>query len=133
MNLIDKKVSHKLFGAGNIVKQNDSTVEINFESGNKKFVYPDVFANHLKLDDISDARLLEKIIQKKESEKKEKENKMEEDRKRLREELVNRLEHEKLMKNFKLHHESQMVFWCDHEEQKSAVSEWKVRKRRHTN
>ena len=126
MNLINKKVIHKRFGTGSIVKQNDSSVEINFESGNKKFVYPDVFANHLKLDDISDARLLEKIIQKKESEQKEKEDKMEEERKLLRKELVNRLEHEKLMKNHKLHNESQMVFWCDQEEQHSSISEWKV-------
>ena len=126
MNLINKKVIHKRFGTGSIVKQNDSSVEINFESGNKKFVYPDVFANHLKLDDISDARLLEKIIQKKESEQKEKADKMEEERKLLREELVNRLEHEKLMKNHKLHRESQMVFWCDNEEQNSSISEWKV-------
>jgi hypothetical protein len=126
MNLINKKVIHKHFGTGSIVKQNDSSVEINFESGNKKFVYPDVFANHLKLDDISDARLLEKIIQKKEIERKEKEDKMEEERERRRTELLNRLEHEKLMKNHKLHRESQMVFWCDDEEKNRSVLDWKV-------
>ncbi len=33
---------------------------------------------------------------------------------------------EKLMKNHKLHSESQMVFWCDTEEQNSSFLEWKV-------
>ena len=126
MNLINKKVIHKHFGTGSVVNQNDSSVEINFESGDKKFVYPDVFANHLTLDDISDARLLEKIILKKESEQREKEDRLEEQRKLKREEQVTRLEHERIMKNHKLHHESQMVFWCDQEEQQSSVLDWKV-------
>lgn len=30
------------------------------------------------------------------------------------------------MKNFKLHPESQLVFWCDTEEQQTAFSDWKV-------
>ena len=36
------------------------------------------------------------------------------------------MEYEKLMKNHKLHPESQMVFWCDTDEQNSSFSEWKV-------
>ncbi|UZM97906.1 hypothetical protein OL548_23655 [Lysinibacillus sp. MHQ-1] len=65
MNLINKKVTHKRFGIGSIVKHNDSSIEIHFASENKKFVYPDVFGNHLILHDKSDAKLLEEIIQKK--------------------------------------------------------------------
>ena len=30
------------------------------------------------------------------------------------------------MKNYKLHPESQLVFWCDEEEKNKAFSEWKV-------
>ncbi|WP_107925195.1 malate synthase [Lysinibacillus parviboronicapiens] len=126
MNLINKKVTHKRFGMGSIVKHNDSSIEIHFASENKMFVFPDVFGKHLKLHDKSDAKSLEGIIQKKEIERKEEEWKKEEEKKLQRKKLILRLEHEKLMKNHKLHPESQMVFWCDTEEQNSSFSEWKV-------
>ncbi|MGA3600753.1 malate synthase [Lysinibacillus agricola] len=126
MNLINKKVTHKRFGMGSIVKHNDSSIEIHFASENKKFVFPDVFGKHLKLHDKSDAKSLEEILQKKEIERKEEEWKKEEEKKQQRKKLVLRLEHEKLMKNHKLHPESQMVFWCDTEEQNSSFSERKV-------
>lgn len=64
MNLINKKVTHKRFGIGSIVKHNDSSIEIHFGSENKRFVFPDVFGKHLKIHDKSDAKLLEEIIQK---------------------------------------------------------------------
>ncbi|WP_019243446.1 MULTISPECIES: hypothetical protein [Bacillus] len=126
MNLINKKVTHKRFGIGNIVKHNDSRIEIHFASENKKFIFPDVFSEHLKLHDKSDAKSLEEILQKKENEQKEEEWKKEEEKKLQRKKLELRLEHEKLMKHHKLHPESQMVFWCDTEEQNSSFSEWKV-------
>ena len=126
MNLINKKVTHKRFGMGSIVKQNDSSIEIHFATENKMFVFPDVFGEHLKLHDKSDANSLEKIIQKKEIERKEEEREKEEGKKLQRKNQELRLEHEKLMKNYKLHPESQMVFWCDIEERDSAFSEWKV-------
>ena len=126
MNLINKKVTHKRFGMGSIVKHNDSSIEIHFASENKMFVFPDVFGTHLKLHDKSDANSLEKIIQKKEMERKEEERKKEEEKKLQRKNQELRLEHEKLMKHHKLHPESQMVFRCDTEEQHSSFSEWKV-------
>ncbi|WP_054637698.1 hypothetical protein [Thalassobacillus sp. C254] len=126
MNLINKKVTHKHFGMGSIVKHNDTIIEIHFASENKKFVFPDVFGKHLKLHDKTDADSLENIIQKKENERKKEEWKKEEERKLQRKNQELRLEHKKLMKNHKLHSESQMVFWCDTEEQKSSLSEWKV-------
>lgn len=126
MNLINKKVTHKRFGIGSIVKHNDSSIEIHFGSENKRFVFPDVFGKHLKIHDKSDAKLLEEIIQKKEIERKEEEWKKEEEKILQRKKLVLRLEHEKLMHNHKLHPASQMVFWCDSEEQDSSFSEWKV-------
>lgn len=126
MNLINKKVTHKRFGMGNIVKHNNSSIEIHFASENKMFVFPDVFEKHLKLHDKSDAKSLEEIIQKKEDEQREEEWKKEEGKKLQRKKQKLRLEHEKLMKHHKLHPESQMVFWCDTEEQNSSFSEWKV-------
>ncbi|WP_342429335.1 malate synthase [Neobacillus sp. FSL H8-0543] len=126
MNLINKKVTHKRFGTGSIVKHNDSIIEINFASENKKFVYPDVFGKHLTLHDKSIANSLEKIIQEKEMERQKEEWKKEEEKTLQRKNQELRLEHEKLMKNHKLHSESQMVYWCDTEEQNSSFSEWKV-------
>lgn len=126
MNLINKKVTHKRFGMGSIVKHNETSIEIHFASENKMFVFPDVFGTHLKLHDKSDANSLEKIIQKKEMERKEEERKKEEEKKLQRKNQELRLEHEKLMKHHKLHPESQMVFRCDTEEQHSSFSEWKV-------
>lgn len=127
MNLINKKVTHKRFGLGSIVKQSDSSIEINFASEeNKKFVFPDVFEKHLTLHDKSIADLLDKIIQEKEMERKEAERKKEEERVIQRKNEALRLEHEKLMKNHKLHPESQLVFWCDKDEQHSSFSEWMV-------
>lgn len=126
MNLINKKVTHKLFGVGSIVNQNDSSIEISFASENKKFIFPDVFGKHLKLHDKGDAQSLEIIIQRKEQELKEQELKKQEELKQQQKNLELRLEHEKLMKYHKLHPESQMVFWCDTEEQESSLSEWRV-------
>ena len=126
MNLINKKVTHKRFGIGSIVNQNDSSIEIHFASEIKRYVFPDVFGKHLTIHDKSDAKLLEEIIQKKEIERKEEESRMEEAKELQRKELLLRLEHEKLMSNHKLHPSSQMVFWCDSEEQNSSVSEWNV-------
>lgn len=126
MNLINKEVTHKQFGIGSIVKHNDSIVEIHFASENKKFVYPDVFRKHLKLHDQSDANALEKVMQKKEIEQQEEKQKREAEEKTQRKSRELRLEHEKIMKNHKLHSESQLAFWCDTEEQNSSFSEWKV-------
>ena len=126
MNLINKKVTHKVFGTGSIVKYNDSSIEINFSTENKLFVFPDVFGKHLKLHDINDAKSVEEIIEKKDIERREEEWQKEEEKKRQRKNLLLRWEHEKLMKHHKLHPESQMVFWCDTEEKNSSLAEWKV-------
>jgi hypothetical protein len=126
MNLINEKVTHKSFGLGSIVKHNDTSIEIHFATENKKFVFPDVFGKHLKLHDKIAADSLEKIIQRQETERKEEEWKKEEGKRLQRKNQELRMEHEKLMKNHKLHPESQMVFWCDTEEQNGSFSEWKV-------
>ena len=126
MNLINKKVTHKSFGVGSIVKHNDCSIEINFASEHKKFVFPDAFEKHLKLHDKSDANSLQQIIDEKELERRAIEWKKEEELKQQRKNLELRLEHEKLMKYHKLHPESQMVFWCDSEEKNSSLTDWKV-------
>lgn len=126
MNLINKKVTHNRFGTGSIVNQYDSVIEIHFATENKKFVFPDAFGKHLKLHEQSAADSLEKIIQEKEMAREQEERKRDEAKKQYRKNLELRLEHEKMMKNHKLHPESQMAFWCDAEEENRAFTEWKV-------
>ncbi|MBP2241809.1 hypothetical protein J2Z40_002381 [Cytobacillus eiseniae] len=126
MNLINKEVTHKHFGEGSVVKHNDSLIEVLFATENKKFVFPDAFRKHLKLHDQSAAHSLEKVIEKKEIELQRIEQEKEKEKNRQRQEQQLRSEHEKLMKNHKLHPESQMVFWCDDEEQSKVFTEWKV-------
>lgn len=109
MNLINKKVTHKRFGTGSIVKHNDSTIEIHFATESKKFIFPDVFGKHLKLHDESAANSLEKIIQQREIEQKRK-NRRRKKKKTSTKKQELRLEYEKLMNNHKLHPKSQMVF-----------------------
>lgn len=126
MNLVNKEVTHKSFGKGCVVEHNDSVIEIHFATENKKFVFPDAFGEYLKLHDKSAAHSLEEVIQKKELERKKAEQEKEEKKLlQLREQQL-RAEHEKLMKNHKLHPQSQMVFWCDDEEQSTTFTEWKV-------
>ena len=126
MNLIDKKVTHERFGTGNIVRFNDSRIEIKFGTEKKRFVFPDVFGKHLVLHDQDAAHSLKKLIKEKESEREEEELKREEEKELQQKKQELRLEHEKLMKNHKLHPQSQMVFWCYPEERHRALSEWTV-------
>mgnify|MGYP006892261530 CR=1 FL=1 len=126
MNLINKEVTHEKFGKGSIVEHDDSIVEIRFTSERKKFVFPDAFGKYIKLHDRSAVPALKKLIQQKELEQAKKERKkLLELKKRRREEQL-RIEHEKLMKNHKLHPKSQMVYWCDAEEQNKIFTEWRV-------
>ena len=121
MNLINKKVTHKQFGIGSIVNYNDSSIEILFASENKKFVFPDGFEKHLTIHDETDANIIEKMIQKKKVDVQEAECRREEEGKLQQKNRELRLEY-----NYKLHPQSQMVFWCDLEEQENVFSKWEV-------
>lgn len=126
MNLINMEVTHKHFGEGSVVKHDESIIEIHFATENKRFVFPDAFGKHLKLHDKSTAQSLKKVIQKKQMEQEKEEQEKEEEKALRRREQQLRLEHDKLMKNHKLHPQSQMVYWCDDEEQSKVFTEWKV-------
>jgi len=126
MNLINKEVTHMRFGKGSVVKHDDSIIEIHFATENKKFVFPDAFGKHLKLHDKNASLSLEKVIQEKEIEREKIEQEKEEEKRLQRKEQQLRLEHAKLMRNHKLHPESQMAFSCDIEEMSRAFTEWKV-------
>ena len=126
MNLINKIVTHKVFGEGSIVIHNDSRVEIQFATESKNFVYPDVFAQHLTLHDSNSATLIEKIIQAKEEKVEENKRKKQQEKELLQKKQQLRVDYEKIMHNHKLHSESQLVYWCDTEEQNNVFTDWNV-------
>jgi len=126
MNLIDQKVTHRRFGTGNIVHMSDSRVEIAFGEENKRFIFPDVFGEHLVLKDQEAARSLKQIIKQKESERQARESTAEKKKELQRKKHELRTELEGLMKNQKLHPQSQMVSWCEPEELEQVFTEWKV-------
>lgn len=126
MNLIDKKVTHKVFGEGNIINQSDSSVEVRFAAENKKFLYPDAFAKFLILHDTKGAESVAQMIQEKKDELMEIESQKEAERLRQEEKSKMLAEYERLMHNHKLHGESQMVFWCDEKETAEVFENWNV-------
>jgi hypothetical protein len=51
MDLINMKVSHKIFGDGIIIKNDDSYITVKFSEGEKKFGYPNAFDGYLSTED----------------------------------------------------------------------------------
>src|SRR5690625_664244 len=66
VNLINEEITHKVFGEGNIVDQDASIITIDFNTGIKKFVYPDAFGKFITLNDQNTAKSLKKVISKEE-------------------------------------------------------------------
>lgn len=126
MNLIDKKVTHKRFGLGRVVDYNDTSIEVHFATENKLFVYPDAFENYLEILDEKISDSMDRIIEEKIEKRKEDQLTKEKEREVQQKKYELRLEHEKLMRNHKLHSESQIVFWCDEEEQSNVFADWKI-------
>ena len=62
MNLINKKVTHKSFGEGKVVNQQNTVLEIAFGQQHKKFVYPDVFEVHLQIADEKAMAAIQQMI-----------------------------------------------------------------------
>jgi hypothetical protein len=126
VNLINKEVTHKLYGQGIVVDLSDDFVEIKFPVGNKKFVFPDAFGTHLILKDKRTARSIEKIREERERQLRlEEERKAEERIAQLKEQQI-RMEAENLIRNLKIHPSSQAVFWCEEDEQGKVFTEWCV-------
>jgi hypothetical protein len=122
MNLLNEEITHKVFGEGDIVDQDESFITIAFDNDTKKFVYPDAFAKFIKLKNPEVAESLKEILSKREAEKKELEKKREEEKER---QALEQLRREKL-KNNKIHESSQAVFWLDEDEQQQVFTDWEV-------
>ncbi|MCM3636049.1 malate synthase [Paenibacillus camelliae] len=122
MNLINKEITHKVFGNGNIVEQNDSVITVHFNDGIKKFVYPDAFETFISLNDQDTAKNLQKIIAEKEIEKQALEKKLKEE---IEQQVLEQQRRDKI-KNLKIHESSQIVLWLDEEEQQVVFNDWQV-------
>lgn len=123
LDLINKQVTHEIFGRGNVVNCDESYIKINFESGSKRFIFPDAFKKFLTLSDERAANIIKNKIQKIQEERKEEEERLEKEKALIREQqsLEKR---EKIMKNSEVILKSQSVFWIKAEE--SVFEDWNV-------
>lgn len=125
MDLVNKKVIHETFGKGKVINYNDLYININFESGDKKFSFPDAFRNYITFIDQKATNLVNKKIEKKEEKQKMEELiiKREKDLEREQQSILDQIER---MKNVKVHPRIQSVFWCEPDEVDEIFAEWKV-------
>ncbi|MGO1468748.1 MAG: hypothetical protein ACTHW2_01865 [Tissierella sp.] len=126
MDLVDREVIHETFGKGNVVDYDDSYIQINFKSGEKKFVFPDVFIEHIEFVDKKATNVIEKEIEKKKEERRKQELILKEER-AIEREKQRILDLKKQMKNQKINPKVQSVFWCESKEDEEKVfEEWRV-------
>ena len=125
MYLVDKKVIHETFGEGSVVNYNDNYIKIDFESGAKRFVFPDVFEKYMTLVDQKAVNLVKMKIQKRKEEKKKEELRLRKE-KALERERQNILEQKKPMQSRKVHPKQQSVFWCEAGEEDKIFAEGRV-------
>lgn len=126
MDLLNMQVRHESFGEGKVVEQSDTILEVCFESGCKKFVFPDAFGAFLIPVDQDEATLVKNMKRKIDDERHKEEIEFQKQQKKEYEALQRTLEYKKLLKNHKLSPASQAVFWCGDEEQEKVFSEWQV-------
>lgn len=125
MTLINQKVTHKTFGKGNVINYDDSYIKIGFESGTKKFVFPDAFEKYITLTDREMANLMNKKLEALNKERKKQALILE------RQKIIERkkqqiLEQKKRARSRGIHPKLQSVFWCHPEEEDRLFAEWKV-------
>lgn len=125
MNLVNKKVIHKTFGEGNVVNYDDSYVKIDFESGTKKFIFPDVFGKFVTFVDKKATNAIKEKLEIRKIEKKEEEIILEKER-ALERERQQILIQERQMRGRKIHPKLQSVFWVKEDEEEKIFTEWKI-------
>lgn len=126
MDLVNKQVTHKAFGKGNIVDHNETHIKIQFPSGSKLFVFPDAFDSFLKLEDKEAAASVDEILQVKLKENRKKEKEIEKKKEEKFEEVKRIIKRETLLKNFKLHPESQAAFWIKDNDEHDIFEDWRA-------
>lgn len=125
MNLVNKKVIHEIFGKGNVTNYDDSYININFESGEKKFSFPDAFKKYITFVDKSASKLVNNKIEKEDEERKQEEQilKKEKALERERRYISNQ---NKNVKSGKVNSKIQSVFWCREDEEDQVFTRWSV-------
>ncbi|NLJ99994.1 MAG: malate synthase [Clostridia bacterium] len=129
MDLVDKQVTHEIFGKGRVVNYNDLHVKIDFPSGNKRFAFPDAFGTYLMLTDQKAADFMKKIVQERKREREEEAKRLEKMKAKQNIRQQRFLERERLAKKRRtrrIHPCSQSVFWCDAQELDEVFNEWNV-------
>ncbi|MFD0943006.1 malate synthase [Savagea faecisuis] len=122
MNLIDETVTHKVFGEGQIVEQDEKTITVNFDEDVKKFVYPDAFKSFIMLQDRDLSERLEETLKKMRAE----EARLEEKREKEFEQKMIQQQLRARLKNENVHESSQIVFWLNEEDDENIFEDWTV-------
>lgn len=125
MELVNKEVIHETFGKGNVLDYDDSYIKIGFESGEKRFVFPDVFKDHITIVDKKTSDQIAIKVKEKTKEL-EKQAIIEEKERALEEERRFALEQRRQINSRKIHTKLQSVFWVDPEEEKEIFTDWQV-------
>lgn len=126
MNLVNKKVLHKTFGKGNVINYSDSYIQVNFKSGDKRFVFPDAFKKYITFVDQQATNLVDEKIEKKLEKRRKAELKLETERALEEEQQQYLLDQKRFLKGGKVHAKIQSVFSCETDEEDKIFTEWKV-------
>ncbi|MGI6039711.1 MAG: hypothetical protein GX257_08240 [Clostridiales bacterium] len=62
MDLINKNVQHEVFGKGTICELTDEVISVKFESGVKKFVFPDAFRDFLVMTEKKSEQYISEML-----------------------------------------------------------------------
>lgn len=135
MDLINQKITHNIFGEGDIIEQDKDFITAHFDDvGAKTFVYPNAFRDYLTLNDEETAKKFEVILVKREKE----EAALNKIREEEREQRAADQRRRDILRNHKIHESSQIVFWLDEEtdeeteedqdktEVEQAFADWQV-------
>src|SRR5699024_3469806 len=122
VNLINKKITHTIFGKCTIIDHTDSFITVDFDDDVKKFVYPDAFSKFLTLNDENLAESPDEVlsVRKKEQEALAEQRAAEKAERELEQQRRDR------SKTLKIHDSSQIGFWLDEEEQENVFNDWSV-------
>ena len=114
LDLSGQAVKHTVFGKGVITEQKGSTITIVFPEGEKKFLFPDSFRNHLSLKNEEAAEQVDQLMEQRE-----------EHRHARTQALLEEKEQAQRVRNFKITANSQAAFALELEVQ-DVFSDWTV-------
>lgn len=125
MDFVNKKVVHEIFGKGNVVEYSESYIRVEFESGDKRFSFPDAFSEYITFTDENATDVINKKIEIREKEKEKEELILEKEREleKERQDIINQ---NKRIKSGKVSSEIQSVFWISEDEKEEVFEDWMV-------